>query len=151
MKRALISHLSFVLLIIGSPALGDDLFMARSNLYFPEAMNALQQSILDHGYTVSRVQRVDIGLTGSGYKTDKYRIVFFGKTDEVKYLIEKYPHLAPFLPLKCTIFAEGEQTLITIANPAAMKELATSNELTLIFARWESDLRSLTEDFRNAE
>ncbi len=34
---------------------------------FPEAMNALQSAIAEEGYKVSRVQRVDIGLTGSGY------------------------------------------------------------------------------------
>ena len=47
-------------------------------------MLALQESIRDHGYIVSRVQRVDIGLTGMGYKTDKYRIVFAGKAEEIR-------------------------------------------------------------------
>jgi len=49
----------------------EDIVMARSTLAFPEAMLALQESIREHGYTLSRVQRVDIGLTGMGYKTDK--------------------------------------------------------------------------------
>ena len=62
-----------------------DLIMARSHEKFPEAMLTLQESIAAHGYTVSRVQRIDIGLTGMGYKTDKYRIVFAGKIDYPRY------------------------------------------------------------------
>ena len=42
-------------------------------------MAVLQHAIGTQGYTLSRVQRVDIGLTESGFKTDKYRVVFFGK------------------------------------------------------------------------
>jgi len=63
----------------GPLARAEDIVMARSALAFPEAMLALQEAIRSHGYTVSRVQRVDIGLTGMGYETDKYRIVFAGK------------------------------------------------------------------------
>ena len=51
--------------------------MRRIAMSFPEAMNALQTSIAEEGFTVSRVQRVDIGLTSSGYNTAEYRIVFF--------------------------------------------------------------------------
>ncbi len=61
-----------------------DLIMARSHEKFPEAMLTLQTSVKEHGYTVARVQRIDIGLTGMGYKTDKYRVVFVGKADEIQ-------------------------------------------------------------------
>ncbi len=56
---------------------------------FPSPCSPLQESIRDHGYAIWRVQRVGIGFTGMGYKTDKYRIVFFGKIDEVRNLAEK--------------------------------------------------------------
>jgi len=55
-------------------------------------------TIRDHGYAISRVQRVGIGFTGMGYKTDKYRIVFFGKIDEVRNLAEKESQMIPYLP-----------------------------------------------------
>ena len=61
------------------PVIADDLLMVRTQQTFPEAMLTLQTSVKDHGYEVTRVQRIDIGLTGMGYKTDKYRIVFVGK------------------------------------------------------------------------
>ena len=74
-----------LLLTVPRAVFAEDIVMARSTLPFPEAMLALQESIRAHGYTLSRVQRVDIGLTGMGYKTDKYRIVFAGKPDEIRY------------------------------------------------------------------
>ncbi len=59
------------------PAEAQQLIMTRSLNTFPETMLNLQEAIADQGYTISRVQRVDIGLTKMGYETDKYRVVFF--------------------------------------------------------------------------
>jgi len=69
--------ISLILLSSAISAYGDDLLMVRSQQAFPEAMLTLQTSIIDHGYIVTRVQRVDIGLNSKGYKTDKYRRGFF--------------------------------------------------------------------------
>ena len=61
-----------------SAVLASDLIMARSHETFPEAMLTLQTSIREHGYTVARVQRIDIGLP-------QFRgcvVQFQGKVDE---------------------------------------------------------------------
>jgi hypothetical protein len=52
-----------VLLFVSVAVNAQDLYMVRSQLAFPEAMAVLQETIREHGLTVSRVQRVDIGLT----------------------------------------------------------------------------------------
>ena len=139
------------MLAMTSAAWGEQLMMVRSTQSFPEAMSTLQTSITDHGYKVSRVQRVDIGLTGNGFKTDKYRIVFFGKPQEVRELTRRYPELIPYLPWPITIFAEGEQTLAVTANPADLRALDTTPELHAVLQRWHNDIRSILEDVRNAE
>jgi len=54
------------------PAAADELTMVRSVQPFPEAMLTLQEAIKAQGYTITRVQRVDVGLTRMGYKTDLY-------------------------------------------------------------------------------
>ena len=113
-------------------------------------MLTLQSSVTEHGYQVTRVQRIDIGLTGMGYKTDKYRVVFIGKTDEFQYLINKYPVLAAYLPPKVSIFAEGESTMLVTANPAIYAELVDDKDKT-IFRRWESDIYSVFKDILDAE
>jgi uncharacterized protein (DUF302 family) len=129
--------------------MASDLIMARSHEKFPEAMLTLQTSIKEHGYTVARVQRIDIGLTGMGYGTDKYRVVFVGKKDEIQYLTKKYPDLTAYLPPKVSIFAEEGDTVVVTANPYIYKEMV-DDEDKVIFDRWENDIYSVFEDFSTA-
>jgi len=128
----------------------ESLLMARSGEGFPETMLALQESIAAHDYRVARVQRVDIGLTKAGFDTDKYRIVFYGNGEEVRMLTGKYPELIPFLPLNFSIFAEGDQALVVAMNPSYLGHHYTDPQLQVLFARWESDVRSILADVRNA-
>ncbi len=134
-----------------APASAEGLMMARSQLYFPEAMSALQESILAHGYKITRVQRVDIGLTGFGYKTDKYRLVFFAKADEVERLTRKEPGLYAYLPLQVAIFAEQDDTLLVALHPRSLSESFPAPELRTQFMRWENDMKSIFDDVRKAE
>mgnify|MGYP001814449773 FL=1 len=134
------------LLQLPSFADAEEIIMTRSVLAFPEAMLALQESIRAHGYTVSRVQRIDIGLTGMGYKTDKYRVVFAGKLEEIRQLTDKAPELTAYLPPKISIFAEGEQTVLVTLNPQLYAEIAGDAVDPIIFTHWESDLRSIFRD-----
>jgi len=146
----------FILLVVFvchwplSSQAGGDLLMARSLLPFPEAMLALQDSIRGHGYTVTRVQRVDIGLTGRGYQTDKYRLVFFGKYEEIRALADAVPELITYLPPKISIFAEGEQTILVMANPELYADIAKGAIDPVIFDRWKSDFTSILDDVSSA-
>jgi len=131
-------------------AQADLMMMARAPQGFPEAMSKLQEQILDKGYVVSRVQRVDIGLTKSGYKTDKYRVVFFGKPDEIRQLTARYPDLQAFLPLKISIFAEGADTILVAANPRHLSR-AGDQQLAKVIARWEQDIGAIFTKMRQEE
>lgn len=128
-----------------SVGFAEPIVMKRIHAEFPETMAALQNSIRDHGYTVSRVQRVDIGLTKSGYKTDHYRLVFFGDGNEVKKLTAKYPELAAYLPLKIVIFSEGEDTLLLVNHMNNMKTLYPQPTLNRIFERWQSAISNIMQ------
>lgn len=133
-------------LLMPALLMAEEMIMIRAKLPFPEAMLALQESIAAHGYTVSRVQRIDVGLTGMGYKTDKYRVVFAGKIDEIRELTALSPELTPYLPPKVSIFAEGDQTILVTINPKIYAEIAGDDVDPVIFDRWESDLRSIFYD-----
>ena len=141
----------FALLLIPVVAAAQDLYMARTQLAFPEAMAVLQQTIKDRGYTVSRVQRVDIGLTASGFTTDKYRVVFFGKLDEVRELTRQYPELIPYLPLKIAIFAEDEETLLLASSFEHLRPFYSSPALRSRLDSWEQGIRLILEDMRKAQ
>lgn len=147
MKR----FLAVLLLVSSSFASAQDMYMVRTSLAFPEAMSLLQQTIQAQGYAVSRVQRVDIGLTKSGFQTDKYRIVFFGKLDDVRELSDQYPELIPYLPLQIAIFAENEETLLLSSSFEHLRPFYTSPALRARFDRWEADIRNILEQVRNAE
>jgi len=140
-----------VMSCISVATLASDLIMVRTQQDFPEAMLTLQTSVREHGYSVTRVQRIDIGLTGMGYKTDKYRIVFVGKPEEIQYLINKYPVLAAYMPPKVSIFAEKDETVLVTANPKIYADMIDNEEDKILFKRWESDIYSVFDDIRNAE
>ena len=143
--------LSVVLLLMALPVWAGDLLMVRTQQSFPEAMLTLQTSVKEHGYKVIHVQRIDIGLTGMGYKTDKYRVVFVGKSNEILYLIDKYPVLAAYLPPQISIFAEHGDTVLVTANPQIYADMVDDDSDKVLFRRWESDIYSVFDDIRKAE
>jgi uncharacterized protein (DUF302 family) len=150
MKLSIRSVTIFLLLIAALPLKAGDLIMARTPQAFPEAMLALQASVREHGYQITRVQRIDIGLTAKGYKTDKYRVVFVGKPDEIQYLINKYPVLAAYMPPQVSIFAEHGDTVFITANPNIYAEMVDDEKDKILFKRWESDVYSVFDDVREA-
>lgn len=121
------------------------LLMIRMKQSFPEAMAKLQQSIVKQGYTLIRVQRVDVGLTKSGYKTAQYRVVFFGKADEVDRLSKTHPNLIPFLPLKLAIFAEGQDSIVVGANPRVYEDFFPDKRLRPQFRAWARDFHKILD------
>ena len=137
------------LLLLGQVARADNMMMARTTQTFPEAMAELQNQIRSKGYVVSRVQRVDIGLTKSGYKTDKYRVVFYGKPDEIRQLSQTHPELTAYLPLKISIFAEDRDTILVTANPKHLNK-AGDAALAKIVNRWEQDLVDIFRQMRES-
>lgn len=135
---------------VARPLMANDLLMVRTQQGFPEAMLTLQNSIREHGYEVTRVQRIDVGLTGMGYKTDKYRVVFVGKPKEILYLVDKYPVLAAYMPPQISIFAEEGETVLVTANPRIYADMIDDEKDKVLFKRWESDVYSVFDDILDA-
>jgi uncharacterized protein (DUF302 family) len=135
-----------LLLSLNQVAAAEELLMARIARPFPEAMNNLQETIRAKGYVVSRVQRVDVGLTASGFKTAEYRIVFFGKQSEIHELSAAYPELIPYLPLTIVVFAEGDDTLVLTTDPLKLGEFFNKPELLKRFEVWEKDVLAIFDE-----
>ena len=149
--RKLIQTILFVFMLCMSiPLLASDLLMVRTQQTFPEAMLTLQTSVKEHGYKITRVQRIDIGLTGMGYKTDKYRVVFVGEPREIQYIVDKYPVLAAYMPPQISIFAEHGETVLVTANPNVYADMIDDEKDKVLFRRWESDVYSVFDDIRAA-
>ena len=152
MKANHILKLTFILSLLFSLVTvhAEGLMMARTKQTFPEAMLNLQDAIRKLNYKISRVQRIDIGLTKSGYATDKYRIVFFGKKEEVALISNKFPHLIPYIPWKIAIFAEQQDTLLVAADPMQFsdKKYAEADKYLL---KWKNDIEKIMGFLRTSE
>lgn len=147
-NKKLLITLGLTFMIAWSQPQANSLVMRRVQASFPETMSALQNAIVDQGYTVSRVQRVDIGLIKTGHKTDRYRLVFFGKAKEINKLSLRYPRLTPFLPLKIVVFAEGDDTMLLVNDMRNLESLYNHNELNKVFRRWSKDILNILEQAR---
>ena len=143
MKRGLLLCLLFC--VVAMPVGAEELMMVRVKHDFPETMLQFQEVIKQHGYTLSRVQRVDIGLSNMGYKTDKYRIVFFGKEDQNRWIIEHHPELIPYLPLKVAIYSEDQDTLLVSANLDILFN-PQDPKLKQIVNGWQQDIQSMFKE-----
>ncbi len=91
---------------------------------------------------------MDIGLTTSGFQTDKYRIVFFGKPEEIRRLSHDHPELIPYLPLKMTIFAEQDETLLVALDPTMLRGIVDDDEFSYQLRRWKNDILSIMDELR---
>ena len=149
MKRLLALIIFVSLFVPPGAGAAEDTLMIRVSLAFDATLAQLQQVIVEHGYTVSHVQRCDVGLQHSGYQTDKYRIVFFGKLDEIRALSSTHPGLVPFLPLNIAVYAENGDTILSVFNPAVYERLFPQSRLSVQFRRWESDIRSILDEMRS--
>ncbi|HED32753.1 MAG TPA: DUF302 domain-containing protein [Gammaproteobacteria bacterium] len=132
--------LSFLMSTTSHAIVTGEMIMVRSTEAFPETMALLQEAISKQGYTLSRVQRVDVGLNAKGYKTDKYRVVFFGKGDQIQQISARYPELIPYLPLKIAIYAEGDDTILISANPGVFSDMFQIEALRPTFEQWLKDI-----------
>ena len=141
-RKALVSFF-FLTLLLPLSALADDLIMRRIPMTFPETMSALQSAITNEGFKVSRVQRVDIGLTSSGYNTAEYRIVFFMDEEMIHDIVKKHPELIAFLPLKITIFAERSETILVTLNPMKLAEFFPNLKMDKTFSQWNKSVISI--------
>ncbi|HEB58567.1 MAG TPA: DUF302 domain-containing protein [Gammaproteobacteria bacterium] len=151
MNRFTTLLLAATLCLIAPSSQADDLIMVRSPQDFPETMLALQEAIKAEGYHIARVQRVDIGLTRRGFQTDKYRVVFFGRNEEIARLLKQQPELAPYLPLKISIFAEGEETLVVTMNPLLLSEFYPDSPAHEVFQRWALDVQRILTRIRTTQ
>lgn len=134
--------LAWLLLV---PAHADEkLLTIRSPQAFDPALEQVQEVLKKHNFTVAHIQKCDGGLQDMGYTTDSYRIVFFGRLEEVRALSKTHPELVPLFPFKLAVYAEGKDTLFSILNPAELAPLLDADkDLQQQLTAWEKDFRAV--------
>lgn len=149
MKNHLLAGLLLILSV--GVAQAETILMSRAHDKFEVTLEVAKKSLADHGYVVSHIQRCDGGLKDFGFTTAPYRLLFFGKPEEVRSLTKKYPQIIPYLPLKLAVFEEGDEVLAAIFNPEELARLFKDEELKIHFTRWKSDFDSILNDIHNHE
>lgn len=144
--------LCFVVLLLGSSVIShaseDNLLMIRTLEPFEITMEKIQRLIEEYGYSVAHIQRCDGGLNDFDYETDYYRVIFFGKYEEVKALSNDYPELIPFLPLKFLVFAENDETVIVSLDPGTLADYFENPEIKHQLQRWHNDIDEMFSEMR---
>ena len=145
-KLLLVIFLSGSLTVVS--AREDNLLMVRTEQPFDIAMEKIQGLIEEYGYSIAHIQRCDGGLNDFDYETDYYRVIFFGKYEEVKALSVGYPELIPFLPLKYLVFAENDETVIVSLNPDTLADYFDNPEIKHQLQRWNNDINEMFSEMR---
>jgi len=145
-KLLLVIFLSGSLTVVS--AREDNLLMVRTEQPFDIAMEKIQGLIEEYGYSIAHIQRCDGGLNDFDYETDYYRVIFFGKYEEVKALSVDYPELIPFLPLKYLVFAENDETVIVSLNPDTLADYFDNPEIKHQLQRWNNDINEMFSEMR---
>ena len=141
MKQLILSLL--MLLVCMGQAQAEKVMMARAYDSFDVTFESVRQALEGRGYKVAHIQKCDGGLKDFGYTTDFYRVIFFGKPDEIRHWSKIEPAMIPYLPLKIAVFAEADQVLIVSFNPEELATLFTDRQLKIQFSRWKSDIESV--------
>lgn len=135
-------------LALSTSANANDMMMARLPIKADIALEYVKASINEHEYTIAHEQLCDGGMTTFGYKTDTYRVLFFGKGEEIRMLSEKHPDIVSYLPLKMTVVAEKNETLLSILNPEFLARYYNDRDVQITLQRWKNDFRSIFNDVR---
>jgi uncharacterized protein (DUF302 family) len=118
----------------------------RVSLPFEETKERLKTVIENNGYTFAHEQKCDKGLAKMGYESTLYRVLFFGKLDEMREISKKHEVLIPFIPFKVAVYAEGDKTVVSFLNPYFMARLVKNDpEFFKQLGQWESDFQTMLD------
>jgi len=143
--------LALLLLLSAGTVLADGMLMTRVAMKADLAIEYLKAAIEEHGYVLSHIQKCDSGLAGFGFHSDTYRVLFFGKIDEVRRISHEHPEFTPYLPLKIAVEAERDETLMMMVNPTTLESyFAEAPGMVIPFHRWKNDILSIFADVQKA-
>lgn len=142
----IIKTLVMLVLLSSTSAQAENMIMLRLDQSFDNTMILMKEKLNEYGYKIAHIQKCDGGLTDSGYQTDLYKSIFFGKFQEMRDLTRDHPELIPYLPLKIAVIKEKDTILMVSLNPSTLSDFFPNNDLQIQFGRWESDIRAIFEE-----
>ena len=109
------------------------------------ALDDLSTALLNHGYTLVKVQPVDQALVKRGFADPGIRLAFVGKEEQVRQALVSDPALLNLLPLRLTLEDEHGRVRISSDDLAMWREnLPSSFE---VLQGWEDELAAILSDY----
>nr|CAA6829041.1 MAG: Unknown protein [uncultured Thiotrichaceae bacterium] len=125
----------------------DNLLTVRNTKPFTQTLDMAAETLEKHGFTVAHVQKCDGGLHAMGYETDHYRVIFFGRLEEVRELSKTHPQLIPLFPFKLAVYAEDNDTVISVINPAGLETMLQADPvLKEKLRQWEQEFKDVLNE-----
>lgn len=109
------------------------------------ALDDLSLALLDHGYTLVKVQPVDQALVKRGFADPGIRLVFVGKEEQVRQALAEDPDLLNLLPLRLTLESDHGQVRISSDDLASWRENRPS--ASPVLQQWEDELAAILADY----
>jgi uncharacterized protein (DUF302 family) len=109
------------------------------------ALDDLSLALLDHGYTLVKVQPVDQALVKRGFADPGIRLVFVGKEEHVRQALAEDPALLNLLPLRLTLESDNGRVRISSDDLAIWRENRPSSSPVL--QQWEDELTAILSDY----
>jgi uncharacterized protein (DUF302 family) len=109
------------------------------------ALDDLSLALLDHGYTLVKVQPVDQALVKRGFADPGIRLVFVGKEEQVRQALAEDPALLNLLPLRLTLESDDGQVRVSSDDLAIWRENLPSARPVL--QQWEDELSAILSDY----
>jgi uncharacterized protein (DUF302 family) len=147
-----IVFIALSLLISSAQAITNDMMMVRMHMKADVAIEYLKSALEKRGYAIAHTQKCDGGMHSFGYTTDFYRSIFFGKGAEAREISKAHPDFVSYIPLKMTVVAERDETVMSIVNPHVFDRFYPDAPMMLQhFKNWHHDILSTFSDLRAAE
>lgn len=137
-----------LLLFMLKPAYANDdqLVTKKSAQEFDNAIADVQMALEQNGFKVEFVQRIDIGLAKAGYRSDKYRIVFFMPEQGVEAVLLKRADLAELFPLKVTVYRDNGKVYMLRAQSASQLDNSVPADVRSHFRAWDRKVNQVIKN-----
>lgn len=109
------------------------------------ALDDLSLALLDHGYTLVKVQPVDQALVKRGFADPGIRLVFVGKEEQVRQALAGDPALLNLLPLRLTLESDNGRVRISSDDLAMWRENLPA--ASPVLQQWENELSAILSDY----
>lgn len=109
------------------------------------ALDGLSVALLNHGYTLVKVQPVDQALVKRGFADPGIRLAFVGKEAQVRQALATDPALLNLLPLRLTLEHEDGRVRVSSDDLAAWRKAGTAGGAVL--QQWEDELGAILADY----